>query len=176
MSPAHSSRSPAGSAWVPVDTSNLNSGPFVGLYGVTCLGSDCWAVGSGGIGNPLLLAHATGTNWTASGHTMGGTSLGVACESARDCWSVGDARPPQLAEALPQITHFDGMTLTGAIAPNSFALAEAEESAVLAGVACVSSADCWAVGSAEYGNGVGTLIEHYTGQRWSVLAPPNPGH
>ena len=76
-----------------------------------------------------------------------------------------------MAEALPQITHFNGMTLAAALAPNSFALAEAEESAVLAGVSCVSSTDCWAVGSADYGNGVGTLIEHYAGHGWSVVSP-----
>jgi hypothetical protein len=164
------------SGWVPVDASNLSSGPFVGLYAVTCLGRDCWAVGSGGIGNPLLLAHSTGTNWTPSAHSIGGASLGVACDTARDCWSVGDSKPPQVAEALPQITHFDGMTLTAALAPNSFALADGELSAVLAGVSCVSSVDCWAVGSASYGIAEGSLIEHYTGHGWSVVGRPSPLH
>ena len=61
----------AGRGWVPVDTPNLRPGPFVGLYGVTCLDRDCWAVGSGGIGNPPLLAHTAGATWTASAHSIG---------------------------------------------------------------------------------------------------------
>lgn len=45
----------------------------------------------------------------------------------------------------------------------------------LTGVAAVSATDAWAVGYTTSGNTTHTLIEHYDGTAWTVLASPNPG-
>ncbi len=50
---------------------------------------------------------------------------------------------------------------------------------VLSGVAAVASNDVWAVGSSGFDNSQGapvasTLIEHYNGTSWSIVASPNP--
>src|SRR5205085_6847002 len=45
----------------------------------------------------------------------------------------------------------------------------------LAGVTCISAADCWAVGH-YYNSASGfdqTLIEHWNGASWSVVSSPN---
>jgi hypothetical protein len=46
---------------------------------------------------------------------------------------------------------------------------------VLAGVAAVSAADVWAVGGSQTTTGSPTLIEHWDGTSWSVVASPTPG-
>ncbi len=44
----------------------------------------------------------------------------------------------------------------------------------LPGVACTSTSDCWAVGSASSGNALSqTLAEHWNGSAWSIVPTPN---
>ncbi len=44
----------------------------------------------------------------------------------------------------------------------------------LPGVACTSTSDCWAVGSASSGSALSqTLAEHWDGNAWSIVATPN---
>lgn len=58
----------------------------------------------------------------------------------------------------------------GAIAsPN----ATASGSNVLEDVTCVSATDCWAVGSFFGSSAVRTLIQHWDGSSWSIVASPN---
>ena len=46
----------------------------------------------------------------------------------------------------------------------------------LPGVACTSTSDCWAVGSASSGVGLSqTLAEHWDGTAWSIVTTPNAG-
>src|SRR5258708_37545843 len=46
----------------------------------------------------------------------------------------------------------------------------------LQGVAVVSACDAWAVGSYfPQGRGLQTLIEHWNGSAWTVVASPDPG-
>src|SRR2546428_12108368 len=40
-------------------------------------------------------------------------------------------------------------------------------------VAAISSSNVWAVGEYGNGNGSSTLIEHWDGKQWSVVASPN---
>jgi hypothetical protein len=63
-----------------------------------------------------------------------------------------------------------------ASSPGSWAIAStpnvnAASDFELSDVTCVTSSDCWAVGS--YSGG--TLIEQYTGTSWAVVSSPNPG-
>ncbi len=53
-------------------------------------------------------------------------------------------------------------------------------SAGLNGVTCVSAGDCWAVGNFVdvvdgWAGGTHSLIEHFTGTRWAIVATPDPG-
>jgi hypothetical protein len=45
----------------------------------------------------------------------------------------------------------------------------------LRGVACLSDTDCWSVGSYAAGQVDQTLIQHWNGSVWSVVASPNAG-
>jgi hypothetical protein len=49
----------------------------------------------------------------------------------------------------------------------------ASTSRALQGVACVSARSCWAVGAATTGTTTRTLIEHWNGSKWSVVASPS---
>src|SRR5207248_1456889 len=40
-------------------------------------------------------------------------------------------------------------------------------------IAAVSASNVWAVGEYGNGNGSSTLVEHWNGKRWSVVASPN---
>ena len=45
----------------------------------------------------------------------------------------------------------------------------------LTSVTCISASDCWAVGDFENYNSFQTLIEHWDGSSWSIVASPNVG-
>ena len=58
------------------------------------------------------------------------------------------------------------------IVPSPNALVEQ----VLYGVSCVSASDCWAVGFYETADAIyQTLVEHWNGTSWSIVASPNAG-
>lgn len=157
-----------GSRWIIVDAPDPSAGPFVALDGITCVSRDCWAVGSSGIGSPTLLEHITGSTWAVSANSGAGVSLGVSCASAVDCWVVGDTQQPSIAQGPPIIAHYNGINLTADHSP--YPMAE-DTGAVLNGVSCVSTADCWAVGAGSRG----TLIEQYTGSNWRVISAVSQG-
>ena len=47
------------------------------------------------------------------------------------------------------------------------------EGNALNGVTCVSASDCWAVGNHYNGSAYLTLIEHWDGTAWTIVASPN---
>jgi hypothetical protein len=161
-----------GSAWTVV--SNPTGG---GLVSVACpAANDCWAVGGvnalGGNAVAPLIAHYTGGAWAiASGPSVSPvvdndlvSFRAVTCVSADDCWAVGtDSQdlngPGGGPPAQPLIAHYDGAAWELVTAP-----AAGTDNSTLAGVACATSTDCWAVGT--YSGGA--LIEHYAGSAWTV--------
>jgi hypothetical protein len=88
---------------------------------------------------------------------------GVAATSFNDVWAVGYYNPTGGA-AQQLIEHFNGQTW-------SISSVTAENS-TLFGVTALASNNAWAVGT--YFNG--TLVEHWDGSAWTLIASPNqPG-
>jgi hypothetical protein len=93
----------------------------------------------------------------------------VSCASASDCWAVGHYYNTS-GFALTLIEHWNGNSWTIVPSPNV-----AFYSNHLTGVACNSTADCWAVGLSDYTESR-TLIEHWDGSAWAIVASPNPSN
>ena len=166
------------------------------LHAVACSGSDdCWAVGfsfgpsldalstgSGGSGAApvpqTLVEHESGGGWAvvAAPTPAGATQVsldGVACASADDCWAVGFyAGTGPYNRALAMQYTGAGWHLVDVPSP------EDGTDAQLRAVACVSAADCWAVGfwgqEGATGYSLHPLVEEYTGGGWNVVAGPEP--
>jgi len=141
--------------------------------------SDAWAVGSLFVqsdqtGNTVI-EHHDGTSWSvvasADGPNAVQSSLdGVAARTASDAWAVGTfIRPNNLIRTL--IERWDGSAWHRVKSPNAGTPAGGS----LSGVAAVAADDAWAVGSFGQGAPSRTLIEHWDGTSWSVVASPNKG-
>jgi Fibronectin type III domain len=152
-----------GSTWSIVTTPDASSGLGDNLSGLTCISaSDCWAVGfadTAANGNPATLAeHWSGSAWTIVTTRNRNPSeqnylTGIACIGSSDCWAVGysvvsNPSPPSIQRTLAE--HWNGSAWSIAATSNT------PETNSLGGVACVSTSDCWAVGSSTSK----TLIEH----------------
>ncbi len=166
--------------------------PKVGglLFSVSCVtASDCWSVGStldptSGSTDRSLAFHWNGSSWAravipASGQNADQLSS-VSCVDATDCWAVGAASAnPFNSDVLPDlfyksqgaepwVLHWGGSTWSGSPQPDP----QSPTGAVLTGVTCVISTDCWAVGSTM--NAAGhfnePLAERWDGTTW-VTAP-----
>ena len=112
--------------------------------------------------------------WSVVASPNGGSSFnvltGVAAVSASDAWAVGNYLNSTDTEQT-LIEHWDGTSWSIVASPNV-----GPDPNLLSGVAAVSTSDVWAVGyyysttSKER-----TLIEHWDGTSWSVVASPNFG-
>jgi hypothetical protein len=95
---------------------------------------------------------------------------GVAPVSATDVWAVGVAGNER-SGGQSLIEHWDGSQWQIVPNPNPSSIFD-----ILYGAAAISANNVWAVGM--YGTMTGTtqtLIEHWDGSQWSVVASPNPG-
>ena len=101
----------------------------------------------------------------------GNTPLsGVACVAESDCWAVGGTFfSGGTVQSVAQ--HWNGSAWSFVTTPNT----SPSEANDLIGVGCVSSSDCWAVGTADSGSGSSeeTLAEHWNGSAWSIVTTPN---
>jgi hypothetical protein len=134
---------------------------------VSCIGAgDCWAVGSTGrSGSWAALAEQyTGGGWSVAAETASTVSSGwlselsaVTCAGSGVCWAVGAMESPPGYDGW---TSIETNTGGGWSAVTSSTPAEG---ALLSGVACTSTGQCWAVGYSTPGSG-GTepLIERET--------------
>lgn len=109
------------------------------------------------------------------------TLFDVAAVSASDVWAVGatsDQSPDMFTTQIPTgtqalIEHWNGSQWQ--IVPNPKVGTQGN---LLNSVAAISASNIWAVGN--YSNSSNpsqnkTLIEHWDGTQWSVVASPNPG-
>jgi hypothetical protein len=99
--------------------------------------------------------------------------LGVTVVSEDHAWAVGWAQdpngPPFLKHTL--IQHFDGGTWSVVPSPNR----ANHTFNVLQSVSGTSANDVWAVGSSHDGTLPSrTLIQHWDGTQWSIVASPSP--
>lgn len=151
------------------------------LRSVTCNStSDCWAVGDsydGVLGHPLI-ERWDGTSWTSALAPNGAADnylFRVACSSASDCWAVGRSNNATIDPELfdqDLILHWNGSDWsanTALIDPTATYASD------LAGVACSSGSECWAVGSIRPTDLVLPHIIRWDGTSWvSVVAPDVP--
>ncbi len=169
-----------GSAWMLASSTNIGStgtSDSNNFVGVTCLSlKDCWAVGSynnGGVGQTLI-SRWNGNSWSivSSPNTSisQNNSLGsVACSASNDCWAAGTY---QNAGGVYQtlILHWDGLAWSIVSSPNT----NTGQINQLAGIACISSTNCFAVGISVNGNGFPqTLTLRWNGATWSIVPSPN---
>jgi hypothetical protein len=148
-----------GTSWSEVTSSNVSTDQVNILSAVTCVSTaDCWAVGSSDNYNQALVERWNGTTWSIVPSPQTGSILNaVACLSASDCWAAGPYYTPN-PPAQTLLIHWDGTSWTKASSPNT----SAAQSNNLAGIACASSSDCWAVGQYWTKGSTQTLTLHYT--------------
>src|SRR5262245_4332717 len=167
-----------GKNWAIVPSPNAGTGNTL-LTGVTAISaSDVWAVGdfqistSSGTVFQTLTEHWDGTAWSIvpspspSGTGSGSDLRGVAAVSTTDVWAVGDSGSGTLPE------RWNGTSW--AVVPSPSPSGAVFNS--LAAAAVVSSNDVWAVGESDNSSGTpATLIEHWDGTSWNIVASPAPG-
>jgi hypothetical protein len=170
-----------GKSWSQVATASLNgnTGSFDSILALSA--TDAWAAGDVLAGGEIiepLFEHWNGKTWTeVAGARAEGFILKLAGTGPTDVWAVGYT--PGLSVSTPLIEHFNGAQWQKVAAPFPGVGAE------LFSVVALSPTNAWAVGQsslAEVGNAqqirespVQTLIEHWDGQSWQVIASPNIG-
>lgn len=162
-----------GTLWLPATAPTVPTEEGSSLAAVVCRsGTDCWAVGStGSTGSYRALSqHWNGTAWvtvtTANISARQSNFLdAVTCLSDDDCWAVGFWFAGNVAQTLTM--HWDGSEWSIVPSPN----VNAFENHYLGGVSCVSTSDCWAVGSRTETSGIEgrTLILHWDGTSWTIV-------
>ena len=176
-----------GTAWVIFASANTRPTDWNFLASVTCTSSsNCWAVGQYFDGNSAgyyktLTEHWNGTAWgivpspnQTANPIASGQLFGVTCNSASDCWAVGEYtnlisgtyNSPTLIE------RWDGNAWSIVPSPNVSSVANNS----LNSVACTSPSQCWAVGTLDNGGTptqfVGALLEQWDGTSWSIASWP----
>ena len=163
-----------GTSWSIDPTPNPSGSTNSRFAGISCPGlNECMAVGvyldhAGGY-SPLTESW-DGTSWTIQStvnpkNDAGFGSLsGISCISPVDCTAVGDYRTVNRHTAtLAEVWNGTVWSLEKTLNPN-------ESDSELAGVTCLATVECIAVGLA----GPKTLAEVWNGTNWSIMTTPNP--
>jgi hypothetical protein len=173
-----------GANWSIVPSPTPSSAHGTGLTSVAAISTnDVWAVGA--YGNTMqnavetLVEHWNGTSWTIlsspNPSTASHSSLSsVAADAPNDVWAVGDFLESTLGPYQTLVEHFDGAHWTIVPSPNVSGSSGPVDN-YFYGVSALSSTNVWAVGS-EGPSGSsqsGTLIEHWDGVSWNIVASPN---
>jgi hypothetical protein len=166
-----------GAAWSVAGGPTFSSGEQPAIYGMTAVNAnDIWAVGTLLVDNEILEAlfeHWDGTSWTSYTGFFYGFFRAVSADAPNDIWAVGYNGNVTFSE------HFDGTSWTLVRTPN---VGTGPNS--LGGVVALAPDNVWAVGFStastkpppgQYDVPTETLIEHYDGTSWSVVASPNVG-
>ena len=141
------------------------------LNGVAAVSAnDVWAVGTNF--NKSLIEHWDGTSWTivSSPGSLNGLN-GLSVISASDIWAVGSQAGKTKNKTLTE--HWDGTSWTIVPSPN---VPGGPEGNGLDAVSAISSNNVWAVGEYSTGGNLtnNTLVEHWNGSAWKVVASPSP--
>jgi hypothetical protein len=164
-----------GAAWTIVATPNVGAGDNT-LYGVTTVAANnVWAVGSTVTGQNLratLILHWDGTTWTVvPSPNLGSFNelFAVAARTANDIWAVGTGGAGGSSN-VTLIERWNGTSWNVFASPNA-----PGGNSLFNDVTVVAANDVWAVGSGEnMSNQVQTLVEHWNGTNWTIVASPNP--
>ena len=189
----------SGSGWNIVSSPAPSGSTQLYLNGISCAGADdCWVVGyynsaplTSAANDQTLIEHDAGSGWSivASPNPSGSANSqlsAVNCVSAGDCWAVGSAgnvASDSVAGSTTLIEHNTGSGWSIVSSSTSSGVTDSE----LSGVTCVSSSDCWAVGSYAGVDAIAsasasasaillnsTLVEHDAGSGWSIVPSPTP--
>ncbi len=175
-----------GTTWSQVTTpspgGSASGGAFSELDGLGCTTvTNCWAVGSYGTspGTSLNQAlHWNGSAWSqvttpepnGTGSGASQQLIGVTCSSATNCWAVGNygSTSGSPGFVLNQALHWDGGTWSLADTPEPGGAAGGDLNG-LSAARCVSTTECWAVGTARMSSGsqFGQVL-HWNGIAWST--------
>src|SRR5882724_9578692 len=140
-------------------------------FGVTCTSaSDCWAVGYWRTTDNIFHTFAAqwhGGAWSIvtspnTSVTESNRLFGVTCNSASDCWAVGNTfftNPGGDSVIQTLVEHWNGAAWSIVTSPNHTTPTPYDS---LYGVTCTSASDCWAVGASLGENAYQTLIERYS--------------
>jgi len=167
-----------GESWNVVPSPNVGTSDY--QYAITATSArDVWVVGDYQNDNGLfqtLIEHWNGTTWSIITSPNPSSSsvnrlISVTAITVNDVWTVGDSFPFSSIGTKTLIEHWNGTTWS--IVPNK---SPGTFSAGLSGVAAVSASDVWAVGNYQNSSGpFRTLIEHWNGESWGVVASLNMG-
>jgi hypothetical protein len=142
-----------GSAWdyVPNPTeTSFQATEFNTVAGVAT--DDVWAAGSNGA-QPLF-AHWDGSSWSVvPGPATTGTIQEMVAIASDDVWAVDS---PAQVPLIGKFYHWDGVSWS-IVSPQS--IPGATNVSRHAGLAAVGPCDVWAVGSIDFGSGIGPFIE-----------------
>jgi len=123
---------------------------------------------------PAVAAPRACAGWTlvSSPSRPSATLNAVAATSARDAWAVGSYNKGGSFKTL--IEHWNGATWSIAASPNP--ASGFHTTNTLGGVVAITPKNAWAFGFYEKSTAsFRTLIEHWDGIKWSVVASPNSG-
>jgi hypothetical protein len=185
-----------GSSWTIVPGAATGQA-FDQLLRVQCpSASNCWAVGNAGpasqmsgflpvfpgaVGDQGLIEHWDGSAWSivpsvTEPAPSGGYLSGLECVGTTNCWASGATTDPVSGTASGLLMeHWDGSSWTDA----SASVPGSRSPGLLAGISCLSAAQCWAVGSMGSFNNGGSgaqpqsVVEYWNGSSWSVQPSPN---
>ena len=171
-----------GKVWAIVPSPNPTVLPFSVLAGVSCSSTtSCFAVGSHTDGRhdvDTLVEHWNGKVWAivpspnATGLTFS-LLLKVWCASATSCVAVGFNDNASRTASTTLVEQWNGKVWSIVASPNP----TARPDSLLYSVSCSSATNCFAVGwsqslldpdTVKY-----TLIEHWNGKAWAIVASPN---
>ena len=165
-----------GSKWRVTPTYNPAGAVLIPLYGVSCSrAAHCIGVGesAGGSGPSTLAEGWNGSSWsvqpTPDPEGADPSALAaVSCPSTDDCLAVGSYFDNEFTAPLAE--RWNG--LAWSILPAAPVPRDAQF-AVFAGVSCVSSDECVAVGSYYNGSTNLALAEAWNGSAWSIQTTPS---
>jgi hypothetical protein len=163
-----------GTAW-SVNSSNVITGFVAELTGVADLSpTDAWAVGQG---NSTILEHWNGSAWSSvtvpDPDFTPGADESISASSATDIWVVGTTVNTTTGATSAEALHFNGTAW--AVVPMQ---QPGTNTPTIGAVTDISTTNAWAVGEdigATSAPGGSTLIEHWNGTNWSIVASPTPG-
>jgi hypothetical protein len=166
-----------GQSWtiIPSPNRGADGSQLTGVAAVSP--NDIWAVGNSGQGNAVqtLIEHWNGSSWSIVDSPNPGASgnylQAAATISATDVWAVGYYYESSHPRTL--IERWDGASWNVVPSPNVGTTGNS-----LFAISGVDSNDVSAVGAYNLNNQTGalqTLIEHWDGATWNIVASPNQG-
>ena len=111
--------------------------------------ADVWALAGVGKGNPAVIEHWNGTQWSIVSLPVSGTLHGLSAVSANDVWAVGNGG---------LILNWNGTQWSQVANP-------AGQGADLEGVDALGANDVWAI------NLLGSVTEQWNGTQWTAVPP-----